>query len=126
MYKTLLSCCAGLAVALIVVLLLVKTVREVGQQATTPTEQTITNGDGNNGTVLVFTTQQGLMDLLEASMAHDHAGVIKCEHAPSALTVADGTKGTVLGFPDAGQAKVKILSGPHKNEIVYVNYQLLK
>lgn len=125
MYKPLFSCCAGLVVALVIGLLLWKTVRQAPQPGP-PTEHAITDGDGKGGTVLVFTTQKGLADLLMASMNNDRAGVTRSEHAPSALSIADGTRGIVLGFPDAGQAKVKLTTGPHRGEIVYMNYRFLK
>jgi hypothetical protein len=126
LFKTFASCLGALAVVVIVATLLWKTIKQESARPTGPTQGILTNGPGLTQPVRAFTTTEMLGDYLLAAAARDSASVARICGSSGAVTLEAGTKAVVLGISGPGQTKVRILSGVHKDQILYVNYAAIE
>ena len=122
LFKTLASCFGALVVVVIIGALLWKTIAQEAARPTGPVEATLTNGPGSKQPVRAFTTTELLGDYLLAAADRDTAAVSRICGGSGAVTLEVGTKAVVQGISGPGQARVKIVTGEHKDQILYVNF----
>ena len=116
------SCFGALVVVAIVGALLWKTLAHESARPTGPVVGTLANEPGSNQPVKAFTTTELLGDYLLAAADRDTATVARICGSPGAVTLDAGTKAIVQGISGPGQARVKIITGEHKDQVLYVNY----
>lgn len=126
MFKTLASCFGALIVAIIVGSLVWTTVKRESARPVMRAEGTVANGRGSKEPVEAFQSTEMLADYLISAANQDAAEVARIRASAGATTLAAGTRVKVQGFSGAGQAKVVVLSGPHKDHILYVSYATIQ
>ena len=88
----------------------------------TRSEGTLSNGPTSKDNVRAFTTTSMLADYLIAASGNDTATVEKIIHSSGSILLDAGTRIHMDNYSGPGQTKVRILSGPHAGETVYVSY----
>ncbi len=122
MYKACASCLLAIAVLVIVITLVWRTVKQESARPTGPVVGTLSYGQGSKQPVKAFTTTELLGDYLLAAADRNTAAAARICNSPGAMSLPAGTKAIFEGISGPGQARVKIVSGEHKDQIVYVNF----
>jgi hypothetical protein len=120
--RTVVSCIGAIVVAVIIGSLLWRTISQESGKPGGPVEGVLVNSPGSTQPVMAFSTTETLGDYLLAAAAGDKATVSRITGSSGAITLEAGTKVLVQGISGPGQARVKILSGMHKDQIEYVNF----
>lgn len=82
----------------------------------------LADSPGSRLPVKAFTTTELLGDYLLAAAKRDTAAVTRICGSAGAVSLDAGTQAVVQGISGPGQARVKIVNGTHKDQILFVNY----
>jgi hypothetical protein len=126
LFKTLASCFGALTVVVIIGSLLWKTVSQEAARPAGPVLGTLANAPGSKELVGAFATTDLLADYLLAAADRNTSAVARICRSPGAVLLEAGTEVEVQGISGPGQARVKIVSGEHKDQILFVNYATIQ
>jgi hypothetical protein len=120
--RVLLSCAGAVAVIIIVVLLLSRTLRSESGAKPQSGEAVLSVGVGAGSFVDAFKTQKALEAYLIANASRDDKAVKRDQESSECVRLENGTHAVLLGYAGAGQGRVRITSGPHAGEQLYVSF----
>ena len=122
MSRVLLSCAGAIAVMIIVGLLLSRTMRTEREPMPKTAKAVLSVGAGAGTKVDAFKTQKALEAYLIANASRDSAAVKRDQEGPDCVRLDNGTHAVLLGYAGAGQGRVRITSGPHSGEQLFVSF----
>jgi len=124
--RVLLSCVGAIAAAAIVGSLVFLTMRDQSKPHPTTNEAVLSAGDSKTGVLDAFKTQKSLEQYLIAGAEHDATALKKVTQSPDCVQLPNGTHAIFQGYSGAGMGKVRVLSGSHAGEELYVSFLVVQ
>jgi hypothetical protein len=75
---------------------------------------------------MAFTSTDQLAEYLVAASGNETATLARLEKSRDAVALEAGTKAQFLGYSGAGQARVRVTTGPNKDRVLYVSYAVIQ
>ncbi len=124
--RVLISCVGAIAAAAIVGSLVFRTMRNESKPHPTSNEAVLSAGDSKTGVLDAFKTQKSLEQYLIAGAEHDANALKKVEQGADCVRLPNGTHAIFQGYSGAGMGKVRVLSGAHAGEELYVSFLVIQ